>query len=59
MSELLLEKVEDLIFNKKLDTLRLFTIFNKKQVKLQMKNIHIILIGGTDRTEATTPMEMV
>lgn len=43
----------------KFDFLRYIHIFNKKQIKLQMKNIHIILIGGTDRTEATTPMEMV
>jgi len=49
----------DLIFKIKFDFLRYIGIFNKKRIKLQMKTLHIILIGGTDRTEATTPMEMV
>ena len=54
---LLVEEEKKMI--KKLDTLRKYRIFITKQIKTQMKNLHIILLGGLEISEDTTCKVMV
>jgi hypothetical protein len=51
--------VEEEKIIKKLDTLRKYRIFITKQIKTQMKNLHIILLGGLEISEDTTCKVMV
>ena len=44
---------------KKLDTFEKLYIFITKQIKTQMKNLHIILLGGLAIAEDRSYMEMV
>ena len=44
---------------KKLDTFKKYHILIIKQIKTQMKNLHIILLGGLAIAEDTTCKEMV
>ena len=44
---------------KKLDTFEKLYIFITKQIKSQMKNLHIILLGGLAIAEDCSYMEMV
>ena len=43
----------------KLDTFKKLYIFITKQIKTQMKNLHIILLGGLAIAEDRSYMEMV
>jgi hypothetical protein len=54
---LLVEEEKKMI--KKLDTLQKYRIFITKQIKTQMKNLHIILLGGLEIAEDTTCKVMV
>jgi len=46
-------------FLKKLDTLQKFHIFITKQIKTQMKNLHIITLLGADLEAGDITMVMV